>query len=412
METNYPLPPEFALIGLCLAPKDEARLARIAQAAREIPNWENLWQLVCDRHVAPLVYVRLHAAGVEELIPSATRERLRWLYLQTAAMNTLRLHQTLQISSRLAERGIKTLYLKGGSLVMAEDYPNAGHRMFSDVDILVEEKYKEEVRRTFIEAGDWRELPPINPREWKQTQWMNSWQTLFEVHWRLKSYNGVPSEVSERRLWSRALEIDYHGHRALIPSLEDRFLLTAIHGTAHHSFDTSLLFMALSDLAHLAAGKNGPPNWDRTAEVLCRERMLEHVVVVTELATILTQLEPLAQGLALLHRAEPKADAITAPLVQPLLRMVCKPWVFASMPETKFLTDKRWRERARVLGEALSAKLLPGWMKKAPVPDQESEVRTINLKARYQRKLLDPDFLSYLFQLSRFYRRIGYTAMD
>jgi len=407
------------LIGLSLAPGDDSRRALLEAAAKKVSDWESLWRLACDRHVAPLLYARLGPAGLRELIPSEIRDRLHVLSLQTAALNALRLHQMQKVSSLLRERGVRALYIKGASLILAGDYSHPGLRMFSDVDLLVEPAHQAEVRRAFAEAGEWRELPPNSARDTDQTRWLNRWRTLVEIHWRLSSFNGVPGQVGEQRLWERAEEVQSRGTLAWVPCREDRFILAAVHGTARHSFDSSLLFMTLADLAHLAGGDTigmvSPTprmDWGTMVEALKRERMLEHAALAAELAWELTRFPPLAEGLQAMRGLEPGLKGVTGPLVKPLLRMVRKPWVFSSRAETKLLTDKRPRVRARILGYALFDKLFPGTRKSFSLPEEAVEVKVVPMAGRYQRKLWDWDFIVYLLQLSRFYRRIGYTGMD
>jgi len=396
------------LIGLCLAPLDESRAPLIENSARKIEDWEGMLRLCGARYVSPLVFSRIREANLEHLIPGEVRSRFHRLYLMTAIFNALRLNQSLTVNSILRDRGIKTLYLKGTTMVMARDYADPGHRMFADVDWLASKQDIEELRRAFSEAGDWRELPIHVMQEWEVTPWVNRWGTMVEVHWNLKPHNGVPSTVSEGRLWSHAQEADYRGKKAWIPCMEDRLIQAAIHGTVHHTFDTSYLFITMSDIAHLAGRRAGSFDWRRTVEELRVERMLEHVVVAMELAWELTRYKPLAEGLEVIKAEAPGLEVVTAPMVKALLRMVRKPWLFHSFYERRLFAKKSFQEWTRYIFNGFNRRLFPGSAKPPSSTGEVVEVEGVISKAQYKRKMWDADFLNYLLELYRFDRQINY----
>jgi len=403
---------ELDLLARCLAPPQEAEAAHLAAAAQQVSDWSHLYQYAHERLVAPLLYARLRHANLLEVVPPEIRNRFQWIYEQTAALNALRLHQILKVSTPLVEQGVRTLYFKGTSLILTGDYPDPGHRMFADVDLLAKEADKENLRQAFAQAGGWWELPVPGRQAVKDTKWVNAWRTLIEVHWHLKSYNGVPGQVAEDRLWSSAQPLNYRGKIAWVPAPEDRFIMAAVHSTVQHAFDSSLLLVALADLAHIAGKNRGSFDWDRMAQALERERMLEHVTVATQLAWEVTRFPPLQEGLAAFWRRQPGLETITTPLVRPLLRMIRKPWVFASLAESRFLTAPPWRQRIQVLVSTVFSKLFPHSWKGTPFMEKGAEVEVIKMNTTPQRRFFDLDFLSYIIQLNRFYRRIGYTGLN
>ena len=405
-------PHALDLIGLCLAPLTEERRGRLEAGANGVSDWEEFLRLACDRHVAPLVYGRLRAAGLLPRVPSGIRERLDWLYLQTAAGNALRLHQMLQVASRLGEQGVRVLFVKGASLVLAGDYADPAQRMFADLDVMVEEKHREAVRQAFARSDGWQELPPNSPEDWKETRWFNAWRNLVEVHWHLEAYNGVPREASEQRYWGGAEPLEYRGSRVWVPKAEDRYLFAAIHGTARHCFDASILLVAVADLAHLAGGSRRPLDWGYLARVAAEERMLAHVAVATEVAEELSGLESLGEGLSAMRAQGPGLSAVTAPLVQAVLKMVHKPWLFCSRSETRFWTSRGFLRGAQLLAYAAFDTLFPYVREDIRLPEELVTVPVVRMGLAHRRDWRDWDFLAYLIQLRRFYRRIGYTGAD
>jgi Uncharacterised nucleotidyltransferase len=395
------------LIGACLAPFDQGRVELLEERTDVVSDWEQVMRLCGARYVTPLVYAQIHAAGMDAQIPDETRKKFKRLYLQTAALNTLRIQKVMKVNSILAEMGVDALVYKGGSLVMGGDYPDPGQRMFSDIDILVDESKKDNVDEAFIKAGEWKKLPQLLDRPWEDTKYMDDWRNLIEVHWQLKPLNGVSHEVSEKRLFKNAVKTKYKKGTAFIPSAEDRYIQAALHSTANHPFDSTFLFIMVSDLAHIAAKKD--LDWLKIVEEMKNECMHEHGMIATRLSYQLTEYEPLLEGIEVFKKTLPGIEETTNDLTNSLVKMMMKPWVFSSNAEMKFFLRKSVLRRAGFIKDYFKEKISPTKFYK---PEQSTEDIGIISLARYKRNFFDPDFLRYLFELYRFYNKINYTSHE
>jgi hypothetical protein len=218
--------------------------------------------------------------------------------------------------------------------------------------------------------------------------------------------------VAQARLWDKARDLEFKGQTVTVPSPEDRYLQSAVHSTARHAFNSPFMFMTIADLAHLAARTPGGLDWDDLAQALIAQRMLEHVIVVTAVAAELTQDPPLQDGLARLQSHQPGVENLTRPLTDSLLTMLTKPWVFASSSEMKLFRSKSLRRKARAIFAALQRLILP-LPQEEPNPDnQEQALEYFAHEIRYRKKIFDRDFLKYLWQLRRFYRKINYQSFE
>lgn len=407
------------LIGLCLAPLEESRIPLLEESVERIRDWGKMLYLCEARYIAPLVLTRLREAGQGHRIPDEIRDRLQSLYLNIAALNAYHLHQILQINSTLGERGVEVLFLKGASLMIAGDYPDLGQRMFSDVDLLVDESHQEQVNQVFSETDDWKKLPSRDnlawvdggsAPDWRETTWVDSRGSLVEIHWHLFPLNGVPNAVAEQRLWRGARQVEYRARKVMIPSREDRFIQAAIHSTAHHSFDSNFLFTTIADLAHLAGDGKSKIDWDRMADQLRQEKMLEHVAVVVELASELTGHEPLIEGLARIHATAPGLSAITKPLAEALSKMVQKPWLFTSRTQTLLFAKIPLVRRARYLLPRIARSVFSRQNKPTNSPGPAAGAEEPGAAVYYKKKMLDLDSFNYNMELCKFYRRINYSG--
>ncbi len=398
------------LIRLCLVPTIEERRELVLEAAKAVTDWDLTFKLGGDRYITPLVYTRLRDFDLIHLIPKASLEKYKKLYQRIASLNFLRLRRMLAISEDLEARGVRMLFLKGMALIMSGDYPDPGHRMCADVDVLMHVEDKELVREAFQRAENWRELPPLQDRPWEDTKWVDDWGNVIEVHWNLKPLNGVSSQVAEDRMWDQAFFTSYKNKRALIPSPEDRFIQSAVHSTADHPFDSSFIFMTMSDLAHLCAARE--LDWEGMGQVLVREKMLEHVAIITRASSEITGFKPLETGYRFFCRSYPdlekKIDGVSGSLV----RMLKKPYVFTSKPETFLFARRPLVSRLNmVLAYALKKLTLEDYRFRKIHKNDELK-QGVNSIALYRRNLLDRDFRNYLVELFKFYRRIDYEINE
>lgn len=400
------------LIGLCLAPLGGSGSSPLESEVELIDDWEEVLHLSGDRYVTPLVFARLREAGLDDRIPEPIRSKFEKIYLNNAALNSLRLKQAGAVNRRAREQGAAMLFLKGASMVMGGDYPDPGQRMFSDIDVLADHRYYQEVRRAFLEADGWRELAIMRMAEWETSPWVNRWGTSIDVHWRLKPFNDVPGKLVRERLWANSREVSYRGQSALIPSPECRYIQSAVHSTAHHPFDSAIFFITVSDLCHAAGRAKEGLDWKRIADDLERERMSGHVAVATQTALELTGFEPLAHGLSVIHAHNPGLSEITVPFSRAFLALLCKPWLFNSHIESQVLAKKSWLKGARFFSSHVRRKASGLFRKEYTSPEVHQILEGISASPLYRKKVWDPDYLRFLYQLYRFYRRLGYTSLE
>jgi len=402
------------LVAFCLAPAGEERVPGLRRKAEAIADWREVWRTAARRHVSSLVHVQMRRAGLLELVPEKLRENFEDIYLNTAAVNTLRVRQVLEVERRLSGAGARMIYLKGASMLFARDYSDFGQRMLSDIDVMLDGAYQEAARSVLEEEG-WVVSPDSKEREWKLC---NNWGTVLEIHWRLKRLNKVPSFLAEQRLRANALQAEHRLHKLLIPAPEDRFIQSAVHATAHHPFDSSLLFMTAADLAHIVCRHQ--LDWERMARDLKREQMAEHVAVATGAAYQLTGLPGLEQGLAAIYRSAPGIEQAAAPLTASLVPMLKKPWLFHCYPEMKiyatgnvperffFFLQRLKKRAARTLSRGPRTGR-PAEEGKEPV---ERRIEGVSEPAGYGKELGDSDFMRFSAELFKFYRKIGYKSFS
>ncbi len=236
----------------------------------------------------------------------------------------------------------------------------------------------------------------------------------MDVHWRLKPFSDVPARVSRERLWSGSRVVEHEGSPVRLPAPEDRYIQSAIHSTAHHPFDSAILFSTAADLAHVLES-NREFDWERLDGSVTAERLQGHVMAATMLAERMTGDEHFSTGLDVLRDRNPGIDKVLDPFIDSLWRVLMKPWVFDAMLEGQVLAKSSLGASARFLYYHLRRKV----MKAAGLREAPLEVRPviegISLAPhyrRYRRKMLDRDYLNFMVELARFYRGLGFTTLE
>ena len=116
--------------------RDESRLDPLVLSVLTDEEWIALIEMATWHGVAPLLYQRLKAPPLAGCVPDGVRERLRGLYLNTAACN-MRLYEELRpLLLALRAAGIPVIVLKGAYLA-EQVYRNIALRPMGDIDLLV-----------------------------------------------------------------------------------------------------------------------------------------------------------------------------------------------------------------------------------------------------------------------------------
>lgn len=290
-----------------------ACLHRLDPAALSIltdEEWSALIERATRHGVAPLLYQRLKTPQLAECMPDGVLERLRGLYLNTAACN-VRLYEELRtLLLALHEVGIPVLVLKGAYL--AENvYRNIALRPMSDIDLLVPESMAREAWRVVKELG-YRLIYPATeiliPSFGKDFVCRKAGGfTPVEVHWTIKlaeEKGGMESEELWQNAWAvRLAEID-----TATLSVEDFLLHLCLHASYQHEFDFGL--RALCDIAVFIERFEGEIDWPALYARVSRHHWGRGVYLILHLASVRTGAAVPAEVLAALEPADLSAEVI------------------------------------------------------------------------------------------------------
>ncbi|QQS54718.1 MAG: nucleotidyltransferase family protein [Candidatus Competibacteraceae bacterium] len=294
--------------------QDKSRLDSAALSVLTDEGWTALVEMATRHGVAPLLYQRLKVPTLAGCVPDDVRERLRGLYLNTAARN-LRLYEELRpLLLALHEVGIPVLVLKGAYL--AENvYRNIALRPMSDIDLLVPASQAREAWRVVKELG-YRLIYPATetliPSFGKDfvCQKPGGFAPV-EVHWAIRLAAGKDGMDSEE-LWQNARAVRIAEVDAATLSVEDFLLHLCLHASYQHEFDFGL--RALCDIAVFIERFALEIDWPTLCTRVSRHRWRKGVYLILYLASarigaavpaeVLTALEPADLSAGVIEQVE------------------------------------------------------------------------------------------------------------
>jgi hypothetical protein len=199
-------------------------------------DWERIIGLAQKTGVAPVLFAALKAKDVTP--PPAPAERIRKIYLASAARNTRIFHEVGKILRALQAANIPVIPLKGVWLAEAA-YRNIALRGMGDVDLWVPRSQLDAARQVMVSLGYSSRSKADRPQALQdalagETQMFKTGAPMVELHW-----NVFPGEwlrhtarIDEQVIWQRTLPHQSENVRQLSP--EDAIIHICIHLAVNH----------------------------------------------------------------------------------------------------------------------------------------------------------------------------------
>lgn len=263
------LPYEFQLM-LCAAGVwgRKTRHASLRHLVAQNLDWSFLLRLSQSNRIAPLVYQQLREAVGE---PFPYSDAFRNAYLSSAATSTILRRELIQLLTLLESANLRAIPLKG-PLFASSLYEDAGVRLSSDLDLLVQKKdlldavnflmlngYRLQPTRysrrlaSVILNERYRGARDGGVRHLKRAMRLDCETHLFgprclvELHWQLLP--GALGKASETdSFWERAEEASFDGVKTWALTREDTTLAILLH---HGVKDHWPNLLAVSDVARI-----------------------------------------------------------------------------------------------------------------------------------------------------------------
>jgi hypothetical protein len=334
-----------------------------------------------ELRLLPLIY-----QNIGPRIPDVPlKQRLRGIARHAWLQNRTRLDLCLSIIDGLSARHIPVLLMKGTAIILL--LGDAGElRTMADCDLLVPDERAPEAFATLLDLGfrcepgfaadraslgDFRlrHAVAFAGRNWPQTR---RFVSLVDLHWRPLAE--IRAEEFAREIFDRSVPAGLAGRAVQVPSIEDLFLQSVVHGTkwaANKRFDwmadclvvmqrvgtqfdwarlwetaerfglAAILNEALESLAETVAVPIAPAVWRQPAG--CRISSVEHreARVRQEDPSTRSRADWLALELQRVRREELRLSASRFAAVLPVLRDRIR---VPRLPSS-FYRNEVWRER-------------------------------------------------------------------
>jgi hypothetical protein len=215
--------------------------AEVAERLRELAatdiDWEYLFRLARRHAVVPLLHLQLerHAA---DLVPAATRQRLKHYYLENSARNTVLAAELCRLIDLFAAAGIEAIPYKGPVLGLFA-YDNLALRRFVDLDVIVKKTDVLRARQILLDEG----YTPAKSLSLSQQELLlrtqhnlqfsrDNRRLIVELHWEVAPHL-FASSVDPEKLWRDLTTIELNGTRLKTLSAEDLLFSLCVHGSRH-----------------------------------------------------------------------------------------------------------------------------------------------------------------------------------
>ncbi len=143
---------------------------------------------LCSNHfVLPAIYAQFKHTGLLSVFPPDLSEHLKEIYELNTERNQLIASQVREICTKLQEKNIEPLFLKGTGNLLDNLYVDAAERMIGDIDFLVHEKDYLETARLIMELGYRNDT-----KDYVNIKTLKHYPRLFKP--------GVPADIEIHRL--------------------------------------------------------------------------------------------------------------------------------------------------------------------------------------------------------------------
>lgn len=257
----------------------ENKSARIRKLLTLSLNWEEVLDSALWHGIAPLLYHKLKAIEVSELIPQEVMAELKNAHYGNMASNMYFYSELGRVLDAFNERGINLIVLKGAALAQTV-YDNIALRPMSDIDLLVKKDDLPYAERIMSELGYLFEGDK-SPDWYRENHFHISYfhpimSILVEIHWHI-GRKAHPSQIAItdtgviERWWERAQTLNISGKKTLVLCPDDLLFHLSLHFFKHRfisggfkgSFTSRGALIQLSDIFQILKHYKNEFNWAR-----------------------------------------------------------------------------------------------------------------------------------------------------
>ena len=211
------------MLRACLLSKDEVESAWYSWRSKI-----DIEKLDPGSHrLLPLLHHNLTQAGIDDPM----MKKMKGVYRYHWAQNQLLFHQTAPLLEALQQKGIETMILKGGALVLMH-YRDHGLRPMDDIDILIPVSKAKEAINLLLDnrwhlKDEWMTIDKILSRS-NAGSFVNERGQAIDVHWYLFPQGRQPH--ADDPVWSGSVETDFVGVPTRCENATDLLFHVCVHG--------------------------------------------------------------------------------------------------------------------------------------------------------------------------------------
>jgi hypothetical protein len=274
-----------------------------------INEWEDLLAAAGRHSLLPLLYHTLKPVLEKIDPPSEVLEKMKRIYLASAARNMRLYHELGQVLKGCSEATIPVILLKGAHLAEFV-YKDIALRPMSDIDILVEKSHLGRMKDVLIALGYIMSREEMGQSQEHLAPFRKQGATSIEVHYHI-AVPPISLWIDIGKLSERARSVKLEGIEATTLAPNDLLLHLCLHASIHHGFDNGV--RPLFDIAYMIERYHGEIDWEDLIDIGQRwhlDRVLSIMLDLTIKITGATIPDRMLDALAV--RADSSERMITA----------------------------------------------------------------------------------------------------
>jgi len=279
--------------------------SELDEARSLTPEWDELLRLSELNATIPLVFSNLARTGIS--VPENIHARLSEISSAVRTQNAARLAVAEDLFARFAEKGIPVVILKG--VLFAETiYRDPGYKKMNDVDILVRQSDMDAVYDVYREMRLWSAAELLGGSAKKQEKYSHHAPPFFSrdlacmvgTHWGLITPLS-PYTLDYDAIWSRVVDVNFHGRPAKAMSPEDNLHHLCVHLPYYKAG-----IRELADIWNLI--RHQPIDWELLHREIAKagtETLVYHAL------SLVNRLVPTPESIDAVRRLEPRVSRFT-----------------------------------------------------------------------------------------------------
>jgi hypothetical protein len=254
-------------------------LEKINSLILQIQDWDYLINIIIDRGIGPLLYVKLPLLTNSSLIPEPVKKKLQQVYYITLSRSSILYEHFGKVADAFIRSSIQVIALKG--IYLSESlYKDIGLRQFSDIDLLVKAEDGVECIHILEKLGYKSSEFKVSEFVKKNTEIIHFPPMIrdgvsIEIHTKLNK-NREEYKMDMESVWKNAIQTTLNGSNVHTLDLNNQLIHLCLHLDKHFR-GGHVQFTCFNDITNFLEKYKDILDWEQLIST-CKSYHCENIV--------------------------------------------------------------------------------------------------------------------------------------